>query len=328
MTWEILGHEWATDLLRKQIARQRIRHAYLITGPPGAGRRTLALGLAQAINCPTPLEPGLPCGTCSTCLRLRKMQYPDLSVIQAEQEGGTLKVEQIRELQRGLSLAPYEGRYKIALLLRFEEAHPSAANALLKTLEEPSPRVVLILTAESLESLPPTIVSRCETIRLNPLPVETIKAGLENRWAVPPSQAELLAHLCSGRPGYAVRLHQQPELLERRAGWLDDQANLLHSGRVARFRYVELLAKDREQTRQALLLWQSYWRDVLLRAAGTAIPITNSDRAGEIHELALRVDMQTAHQAVKDIEKTLQRLDGNVNARLALEVLWMNLPYL
>ncbi len=90
-------------------------------------------------------------------------------MVQAEQAGGTLKVEQVRELQHSLSLAPYEGRYRVALLLRFEEAHPSAANALLKTLEEPSPQVVLVLTAESAESLLPTIVSRCEVLRLRPL---------------------------------------------------------------------------------------------------------------------------------------------------------------
>src|SRR5574342_647685 len=139
MPWDLLGHEWAARLLTEHIAGGRLRHAYLFTGPRGVGRRTLALRLAQAVNCLQPPAPGVPCGACSACVRMERMQHPDLAVIQAETEGGVLKVEGVRDLQHSLSLAPYEARYRIALLLRFEEANPSAANALLKTLEEPPP---------------------------------------------------------------------------------------------------------------------------------------------------------------------------------------------
>jgi DNA polymerase-3 subunit delta' len=160
------------------------------------------------------------------------MQHPDLSIVRAEQEGGTLKVDQIRDLQRSLSLAPYEARYRVAVLLRFEEAHASASNALLKTLEEPSP---LVLTAESAESLLPTIVSRCEVLRLRPLAAEALSQGLQSRWGLLPDQARLLAHLSGGRPGYAMRLHEHPELLQQRQAWLNDHRNLLSASRVARF---------------------------------------------------------------------------------------------
>jgi DNA polymerase III subunit delta' len=326
MSWKILGHEWAVDLLSRQIANNRLHHAYLITGPSGVGRRTLTVELAKAVNCPSPPAPGHSCGVCSTCTRIEKMQHPDLSVVQAEQEGATLKVEQVRSLQHGLSLSPYEARYKTALLLRFEEAHPSASNALLKTLEEPSPQVILILTANSAENLLPTIVSRCAQIRLKPVPAPVIQEGLVSRWSVPEEQAGILAHLCSGRPGYAVRLFQDPGMLDRRTGWLDDHAALLESSRSARFRFAEGLAKDKESARQALMVWLSYWRDVLLLSAGTSIPITNQDRCREIEELARTIDMGDAHRIVLDIENTLRLLDRNANARLALEVLWLNLP--
>jgi DNA polymerase-3 subunit delta' len=145
--WGLFGHEWAVDILRSQIRQQQIRHAYLITGPQGVGRRTLALTFAQSLNCPQPTAPGEPCGTCSTCQRIHAMAFPDLTITQAEQAGGVLKVEQVRELQHSLALTPYEGRYRVAIILRMEEAHPSASNALLKTLEEPNPQVVLLLTA-------------------------------------------------------------------------------------------------------------------------------------------------------------------------------------
>src|SRR5512146_42884 len=129
MNWNMLGSEWAIQLLKSHVANQQLRHAYLITGPQGVGRRTLALRLAQAVNCRQPVSPGEPCGICSNCKRLEAMQHPDLTVVQADQEGGTLKVDQVRELQHSLALSPYEANYRIALLLRFEEAHPSAENA-------------------------------------------------------------------------------------------------------------------------------------------------------------------------------------------------------
>jgi DNA polymerase III subunit delta' len=132
--WDLLGHGWAIQLLKEHIIKQRMRHAYLLTGPAGVGRRTLALRFAQALNCPQPAASGVPCRSCRTCRLLENSQHPDLAVVQAEQVEGTLKVDQVRELQRSLALSPYEAKYRIALLLRFEEAHPSAANALLKTL--------------------------------------------------------------------------------------------------------------------------------------------------------------------------------------------------
>ena len=328
MTWEILGHEWATQMLREHVAKGRLRHAYLFTGPKGVGRRTLALRLAQAINCPQPALPGQPCGICPTCKRIQNMQHPDLAVVQAEQIGATLKVDQIRELQRSLSLAPYEARYRVALLLRFEEANPNAANALLKTLEEPSSQVVLILTAESPESLLPTIVSRCEVLRLSPLPLTAVSQGLQTGWNIPEEQARLLAHLSSGRPGYAVWLHQYPELLEKRQALLDDHQNLLNSNRAARFAYSEKLTKDKEATRLALQTWLSLWRDIMLRAARTSAPLTNLDRETEIENLASRIDLYSARCVISTIDKTLALLERNINTRLGVDVLLLDLPRL
>src|SRR5512134_321271 len=104
MPWDLIGHEWAARLLSRHVEQGRLRHAYLFTGPQGVGRRTLALRLAQAVNCTQPPAPGEPCGVCTTCERIGRIQHPDLALIQAEGEGGVLKVEKIREIQRSLAL--------------------------------------------------------------------------------------------------------------------------------------------------------------------------------------------------------------------------------
>ena len=327
MNWGMYGHEWAVHLLKQHILEDRLRHAYLFSGPRGVGKRTLALRLAQAINCPQPTAKAEPCGICSTCRRLGQMIYPDLAVVHAEAEGETLKVDQVRELQRTLALTPYEGHYRVGLLLRFEEAHPSAANALLKTLEEPNPQVVLILTANSTELLLPTIVSRCEVIRLGSIPVELISSVLRREYGIAEDQARLLAHLSNGSPGVAIALYQQPALLSQREIWLEEQRKLLSANRVARFTYAENLGKDKEKSRQVLQTWLSLWRDVLLRCSGASTPLTNIDRESEIDQLASRLDLTAAQQVTTAITRALNQIDMNLNLRLTLEVLLLDLPY-
>lgn len=326
MNWNLLGHDWAVDLLQAHMAQNEVRHAYLFCGAPGTGRRTLALRFVQALNCPSPLRPGVPCQSCLTCRQIENMQYSDLLVVQAEQEGATLKVDQIRELQRSLALAPYQGRYKVALLLRFEEAHASAMNALLKTLEEPAPQVVLLLTAVSPENLLPTIVSRCEVLRLRPLPLEQVSQGLQERSALPVEQARLLAHISSGRPGLALRFLQQPERLEERALWLNDLGRLLAAGLVGRFNEAESLAKEKENLRNILLVWLSFWRDVTLKSAGASAPVTNLDYIEEISALGEFLDLHTAGRMAGSLERAVDLLDRNINPRLVMENLMLDLP--
>ncbi len=326
MNWEMIGHEWAVAVLQKHAASGNQRHAYLFTGPRGVGRRTLALRFAQALNCPEPRGPGEPCRTCRTCTQIEKMHHPDLAVVQAEEEGSTLKVDQVRELGRSLALAPYEARYRLALLLRFEEAHPSAANALLKTLEEPADRVILLLTAESSEALLPTIVSRCEVLRLRPVPYTSVSTGLEAHLGIPTEEARQLAQLSGGRPGYALQLHDFPELMQRRKQWLADHLQLLNESRVQRFAYAEKLSKDKSALLNALQIWLSLWRDVLLKAGGASTPPINADQLEAIDLLAKQFGLETAHQVVSALQRTRELLDQNVNARLATEVLMLDLP--
>jgi len=329
--WNLLGHEWAVDMLRHHIQHDGLRHAYLFAGPPGLGRRTLALRLTQALNCEKPIAPAEPCFNCRTCKQVEAMAHPDLAVVQAKsddgipKEGGVLKVDQVREVQHSLSLKPYQSKFRVAVFLRFQEANDNAANALLKVLEEAPAHAVLILTADNPEQLLPTIVSRCEILRLRPLPIEAVESDLLAR-GVDEEHARLIAHISGGRPGYARRLVDDSALLEKREERLNDLQTLLPAPRVEKFAYAEKLAKDKDLMRQAILIWLSYWRDVMLRVAQAETPLVNVDRNMEIEFLAGRMDLSSVRRVVNNLENALEKMERNVNSRLLAEVLLLDWP--
>lgn len=323
--WNVFGHDWAVEMLHGHVVHESLRHAYLITGPSGIGRRTLAIRLAQAVNCQSQIAPGVPCSNCRPCKQVEAGQHIDLMVIQAEKEGGTLKVEQVREVQKFLSLKPYQSAYKVVIFLRFEEANPNAANALLKTLEEAPSYGLLILTANNAEQLLPTIVSRCEIIRLRPVGVEAVETFLAAR-GLEAEKARLLAHLSDGRPGYALRLADDEKALDFRAEKLEALRHLLTLSARERFGYAEKLSKDKETLRRSLFLWLSWWRDVMLQTAGAKTALTNIDRAGEIESIAGQISLSAARHITQSLENAIEKLDKNVNARLLTEVTLMDWP--
>ena len=326
MEWNIIGHQWAVELLQNHIKTDAIRHAYLFTGPKSTGRRTLALRFAQALNCPQGDQLSGPCLTCHTCRRIEKMEHPDLFPIQAEDDSLDIRVDQIRALIHNLSLSNYEAPYRIALLLDFDDANDAAANALLKTLEEPPPNVVLILTAESADHLLETIVSRCEEVQLRPIPIQIILEGLQNLYQLPSDRARFLAHICAGRPGYAIQLHQDPDLEARRATWLDDHRQLLQASRVGRFSYVKQYRQDAESLREMIQVWQSYWRDVMHTASNAHTPKSNIDRVEEIEIIAQHLEPDQARKVLSNLDKASHRFMRYANTQLTAEVLMLDLP--
>jgi DNA polymerase-3 subunit delta' len=328
---QIVGHDWAVELLSGAIRHGRVGHAYLVTGPAQVGKTTLARVFAQALNCTAPEPDSRPCGTCRSCQLVAKDRHPDVRLESGELSGRgkrTLKIDQIRELQRSLTLTAAEGRYKVAIVRDFESANANAANAFLKTLEEPPPRVVIVLTASEADALLPTIASRCQAITLRPLTYAIVERALQERWRVPADKARLLAHLAEGRLGWAVACAEKPQLLADRANRLDKLEQALPLSRVDRFGLAEQLTRTPEELPDLLRVWLGWWRDLLLLANGNggAGAITNVDHEERLRTLAQEWPRDAILRCLKATEEELTHLERNANARLALEVLLLGYP--
>lgn len=324
----MIGHEWAVRMLTHHITNNCVGHAYLITGPHGVGRRTLAIKFAQSLNCPQPTQPGVACFQCQSCQQIARMEHPDMTIISAPQRGSQIRIEQIREMQRSIYLTPFIANYRIVLLLRFEEANQNAANALLKALEEPPEKVVLILTAECPEVLLPTIVSRCERIPLHPISLNRLSEKLQELFNITYEQANLLAHISGGYPGNAIRFLQNPNELEQRKNRSDEFINLLTAKLIERFTYAEKISKDKPQIISNLELWQSLWRDLLIISTRSTSPIINLDYQKTLTDFAQHIDRHTAYQVIGKIKHTQSLIERNINPRLAMEILLIDLPHL
>ena len=318
----VVGHEWALDLLLNGLAMGRVSHATLIVGPPNIGKTTIACVFAQALNC-TGDQP-VPCGECLSCLKVVSGNHPDVRIMDAPDQ--TLKISEVRDLQRELALSPHEGLWRVAVLSDFERATTEAANALLKALEEPPAQVVLVLTATEADVLLPTIVSRCQVLSLRPLSTALVKEALMSQWGSQPEEAELLAHLSGGRLGWAVRALEDEGLLARRDEHLDHLVSLMGEGRVERLAYAAELSRDLGLVREVLGLWLGWWRDVMLLASGSHIAVINVDREPMLREQSGQVTMQQAQRMAAQLRSIAKSIDRNVNPRLALEVLLLSLP--
>ncbi|MCL4868491.1 MAG: DNA polymerase III subunit delta' [Anaerolineae bacterium] len=328
---QMIGHEWAVEMLSAAIRHERVGHAYLITGPAQVGKTTLARLFAQALNCTETSLEQRPCGVCRSCGLIAKDHHPDVRLVLGEASGRgrvTLKIDQMRELQQSLSLTATEARYKIAIIKQFDQATIGAANAFLKTLEEPPRNVILILTAADSDTLLPTIRSRCRTIPLRPLPQPLIKTALENRWQVPPEQAEKLAHLASGRLGWAVTAAANPAPLNERETHIVALHTALQGNRAHRFIQADKLANDVERLPDLLRTWLSWWRDLVLLSWGNQplAQLTNIDEQVTLTRLLTHWTPEQIFSCLKQTHTALWQLERNANTRLVVENLLLIYP--
>jgi DNA polymerase III subunit delta' len=336
--WGIIGHSWAVESLRQSITREHIAHAYLLMGPAGIGKATLARRLAQALICER--ATGEPCLECRACKRAASGNHPDVRMISLatqhaaqkadEAKGRELKIDTVREWQRDIDLRPFEACRRVFVLDDADKLTDQAANAMLKTLEEPPPYAVLILIAHGAGDLLPTIVSRCRVLRLRPVSRRVLADALERQYQLAAGDAALLAAWSGGRAGWAIAAVNDPERIEWQQTCLEGLLTLRGGGRAARLKWAEERAKEYRTDQPAVMdqlqLWQTWWRDVLLVACGTSRGMTYLDRRAEIEATASTVSATAIHGFLRHIDQTREQLADNVNAQLAFENLALHLP--
>jgi len=333
--WGMAGQEAGVAALRHAVDTGRLAHAYLLSGPKGVGKHTLARRLAQALACERADAPDAPCLECRACRQIEAGEWPDVEHIAIggvcdinehrdhAADGSTrIRICQVRRLERVANLAPLRSARRVFIVDTVEDLQPEAAHALLKTLEEPPASVLLILLATDLEGLLPTIRSRCQEVALRPFPIPALAAELEERLALPPSEALNLASLARGRFGLAMQLHADPSLRVLQESALHDLRGLLGATRNARFDYAATLAgrwsKEREAVLAVLDLWSDWWRDRLYEAAGA------TDSEGDRPSIT----PAEALSGLRATRRVRERLLENTNPQLALEVMMLDLPVL
>ncbi len=336
MTWGFLGSPWAVRMLQEHIARGRVHHAYLFTGPPGVGRRTLALRFAQALLCQQPPRPGQMCGRCRACRYLETtlttgdVRHPDVTLVEAGVKALGLQVGQVREALHVLTRSPQMGPYRIALFLDFDRATPAAANALLKTLEEPNPGTVLLLTAEAPETVLPTVASRCQPVPLRPMGVEALAQALQAGYGASPEVARRVAAWAGGRPGYALRLLRSAEAYQQHEGWLQLAERVLASPYRERLQLAQNLVKetDRRDLVRPLFVWAAFWRDALHVALGHPLPLFHPERMNLFRRLAQHAATDLLYRAWQETLQAPEHLRRYVSPRLLFEALFLGWPRL
>ncbi len=216
---EILGQERIISYLKTAGQKGRLSHAYLFLGPEGVGKACTARALAAALNCLAPLKDGDACGACASCRRLAAGVHPDFLVIGPAPDSQQIKIGQIREFRRLTAYPPFGDGWRVALIKPGEAMNDEAANALLKTLEEPPERHLLALTARVEADLLPTVVSRCHKLAFVPLPAALVARELRERRGLAPPQARLLAALSGGSLGRALTLDPEAILANAARCW-------------------------------------------------------------------------------------------------------------
>ena len=350
MDSQLIGHEQIQSLLDRAVEDGRLHHAYLLHGMPSVGKSSLARWLALRLNCQ---EPNAPCRACRTCRRILSGTYPDVRSLQppsdrdpnigllldsrddsqrsSKSASRIISVDDVRALQRDAALAPNEALKKVYIVVGAESMPQEAANCLLKTLEEPPPHVILILTTVDPYDLLPTIVSRCQSIRLGGVPMAAIANALRQR-GVAGDEADLLARLAGGRPGWAVRAVTSPDVMTERAQAFEYLRTASDRAFRERLGVAERIAQGYSQDPQAVLhtlaLWELWWWDVSLLQDGCADLVTNVDQRALLQAAASAIPRSRLRAYVQRISATSQRLLQNVNPRLALEALVVAAPVL
>jgi len=322
---EVRGQERAVKLVSRTLGSGRVPHAYIFKGPDGVGKQLFARGVAAALNCRGEAR-GRACGGCVSCRKFLTGNHPDFMVVRPER--GTIRIDQVREMCRELTYPPYESRLRVVLMEDVHTMRQEAANSLLKTLEEPPPDNLLILTAEASQEVLATISSRCQAIPFYALrEEECVAVLLANRPKLGSETARLLARLAEGSPGRALLL-EEAEM----TGLLGELVAVTSDPGVDGERDVDQLLQLAERLAGLKEHLPSFLGLVRLWLRDTLLVLHEPDRQPGLYGFGLATEAPVKNwssaalfaklQAVDRAEKELQR---NCNRALVCEVLMFHL---
>lgn len=320
MSWDdIIGHKRQIQVLRAGVLGRRIAHAYLFVGEPGLGKTTVADVLTRALLCEAEPEAIRPCGTCRSC-RQSLDEHPDVFTIVPS--GASIKIEQVRGIQRELLFSPVWGRQKVFRFSLADDLTEQAQNALLKSLEEPPAFASFILLSQHLHAVLSTVRSRCVHVRFGRVSTDEIaqalqKSGLDDK------RAHMLAALSFGRPGMILNADVEA-ILERRERVIE-WAEHLYRNPTAVWYVGEAMEKEREQAGLFIDMLIMWLRDVLLVCTGRSQMAANQDKLDMLSQSAQNVSPQGLSRAIQALLDLKEQWDANANFRLALDVALINI---
>ncbi len=324
-------------LLRSFIRNRTVPHALLFTGAQGVGKQDAAKRLAMALNCCDPVAPAPdnsknpgsftdPCGKCRSCVKIISGTHPD--IIHIRPKGAFIRIDQIRNLLSTLSMKPYEAAYRVVIISDADAMNPESGNALLKMLEEPPDRTILVLNTRQRSDLLPTVVSRCRHIRFNPISRKRLKQYLVDRKDMAPETAGTLAGFSNGSLSRALDIDKNNWLTRR--DWLIDAAGLDQPGEMTHqpenrlFAFSEKLARKKEGLDDDLEGIKSWLMDLLVFSYAPQ-KVVNRDRLEIIKRVSKTVKKQLLIAQYGAVQKAQKKLRANANPRLTLDVMMLQI---
>lgn len=348
------GNAAAVAAVERAIATERPPHALLLVGPPAVGKTTLGLDLAAGLLCLADDPTARPCRQCGACQKVEHGNHPDLHRLGPEGAGQQIKLGQVQSLIADLALLPLEGRFRVALVEQAQRLNQDAQNALLKTLEEPGRRVCLILAADESANLLPTLVSRCARLRLGPLSSQQIVDLLVAAGVADAPKAATLARLAGRRPGVALALASQPDVVVVHARVARSLLDLIGAPSRVRLAAVAALLEDgialaaagpggeaddepaagqrgapaqrRAAINQLLAIWRDLARDLALAAHGARSELRQPELLDELEKAAAAVEPGQLTAFVSRLDASVAALDAYANPDLLLDTLLLAWP--
>ena len=309
-------------ILKRALAHKTLAHAYLFSGDAGIGKKMSALALAAAVNCPDAGADG-GCGECPACRKVAAASHPDVHLVAAD--GDEIKIDQIRQIQSDLSLRPFEGARKVLIMDGAEGMNAAAANAFLKTLEEPPGETLIVLISAMPQSLLPTIRSRCQDIRFLPLPRRTLAQVLAQKRGCSEDDARFIAGLAQGSLGRGLDMDIEEEKTAREE-ILTLWSGLERMGPGEVLAQAEALSKDRDRLARWLAVGVDWLRDAMVfQVTGDEDLLVHAQSRVLLEEWGERYSLQRMLLDIEHLATGRILLERRVSAQLVAENLLMKL---